>query len=97
MQRNALIFVHDSVGIYDPVKNVYRTNRSPYRRKGVADILGIWNSKPLAIESKIRPRKPTKEQEQFLKEWNEAGGIGFVAYSLSDVIEMLGSQVHTHE
>jgi penicillin-binding protein-related factor A (putative recombinase) len=83
--KRALFFVHDSVGIFDPVRKCYRTNRNPYRIKGVADIIGIWQGKPLAIEVKSKAGRVSPEQRRFLAEWNAAGGIGFVARSLADV------------
>jgi Holliday junction resolvase len=53
--------------------------------KGTADILGVLNGIPLAIECKDRRGKTTPEQEQFLQEWREAGGLGIVARSIDDV------------
>lgn len=87
--RGALIFVHDSVGIFDPIRKVYRVNQDPYRRKGVSDLLGIWKARFLAIEVKVKGRYPTKEQKQFLKDVAEAGGIAILARSTKDVEEAL--------
>jgi len=55
--------------------------------KGVADILGI-NDKGqfVAIEVKRKPNKPSTEQQTFIDMVNYWGGIGVVAYELSDVI-----------
>ncbi len=58
--------------------------------KGVSDILGCFEGKLLAIEVKVPGRKPSLEQALFLYSVNQAGGIGFVAYSVEDVIENLG-------
>lgn len=58
--------------------------------KGVSDILGCFEGKLLAIEVKVPGRKPSLEQLGFLDNVNVAGGIGFVAYSVEDVIEKLG-------
>lgn len=58
--------------------------------KGVSDILGIFEGKPLAIEVKTKTGKISPAQEMFLKRWREAGGIGFVARSVDDVIDGLG-------
>jgi len=87
--KGAFIFIHDSVGIYDPRRGVFRRNRSPHRIKGVADILGIWQGRPLAIEVKTETGRVSPEQRAFLRSWDMAGGIGFVARKLEDVINEL--------
>lgn len=83
--HRALVFIHDSVGIYDPTKKVFRRNLNPYRMKGVADILGIWRNKFLAIEVKNETGVVSAEQKEFLSKVNNHGGIGFVARSIQDV------------
>ena len=87
----ALIFVHDSAGIFDPIRRRYRANHDPYRRKGVSDLLGIWRGRFLAIEVKtLKPKKyPSKEQRQFLKDVADAGGIAVLARSVEDVRKAL--------
>lgn len=66
--------------------------------KGVADILGILTDDKtghgifLAIEVKRPGQKLRPDQEKFLQRINDAGGIGFVAYSVQDVIDRLGLQ-----
>jgi hypothetical protein len=87
--QKALAFIHDSVGIYDPKIKQFRRNLSPYRLKGVSDILGIWKGKFLAIEVKSPGKKPTPEQKEFLGLVSDFGGIGILAYSLDDVIHTL--------
>jgi hypothetical protein len=85
----ALIFTHDSVGIFDPIRRVYRANRDPYRRKGVSDLLGIWKARFIAIEVKVPKQYPSKEQKQFLKDVADAGGIAVLARSVEDVRKAL--------
>lgn len=82
--QKAFVFVHDSVGIYDPIKRRFRKNHNPYRIKGVSDILGIWRNKFLAIEVKNEKGRASPEQKQFIARVNEYGGIGFVARSIDD-------------
>jgi len=63
--------------------------------KGVSDILGMYTQfageEPmgllLAIEVKQPKKKPTPEQEQFLKQVDDGGGIGFCVHSLDELIE----------
>ncbi len=88
-ERGALVFVHDSVGIYDPVHRCFRKNHDPFRRKGVSDVLGVWKARFMAIECKIKGKYATTEQKHFLKEVSEAGGIAVLAYSLDDVKKAL--------
>lgn len=76
---------NDSVGIYDPVKKIYRKNRSAYHLNGVSDILGIIGGRFLAIEVKSETGRLTPEQRVFIAHINEEGGVAFVARSLRDV------------
>lgn len=62
----------------------------PMSTPGVADILGIYKGKPLAIEVKRSGLEPNEKQKDFLNRWKEEGGIGFVAHSIEDVIMALG-------
>ena len=59
---------------------------------GVADILGIYRGRPLAIEVKGPNGTPTKAQVEFLLRWKQEGGIAIIAHSVDDVIEELGLQ-----
>ncbi len=87
--RNIMAFKIKSVGTYDPVLKRFRT-ASPWYRKGVSDILGIYREKFMAIEVKSAKGKLRVEQSMFLNEVNEKGGIGFVARSIEDVEKGLG-------
>lgn len=87
--KRALCFVHDSVGIYDPVRKCFRANNCRYRIKGVSDILGIWQGKFLAIEVKVKGKYATPEQKRFIEWVTEHGGIAFVARSIDDVKAVL--------
>ena len=84
-----MIFVHDSVGIFDPVRRCYRANQDPFRRRGVSDLLGIWKSRFIAIEVKVPKKYPTKEQKEFLRDVAAAGGIAVLARSVDDVRKAL--------
>ena len=71
--------------------------------KGIADILGIYKGKFLAIEVKREgwePPEPTNikaykhfcEQRDFLNAIRDNGGYAFFAQSVDDVIDRLGLQ-----
>lgn len=62
----------------------------PMGAKGVPDILGIFKGRLLGIEVKTATGKLSPEQERFIQNINDAGGIGFMARSVDDVIETLG-------
>lgn len=83
--HRVMFFIHDSVGIYSEARGRFLANRSPYRLKGVADILGIYRGFPLAIEVKSARGKLSEHQAYFLDRWREAGGIAIVARSVEDV------------
>lgn len=57
---------------------------------GVSDILGCYQGRFMAIEVKRPGRKATDAQRRFIDNVNDAGGIGFVADSIEDVVEGLG-------
>ena len=67
----------------------YQTLGSPL---GIADILGIYQGKMLAIECKAPRGKLSPHQERFLEIIREQGGIGILAYSVEDVIKGLKIQ-----
>lgn len=59
---------------------------------GVADILGCYKGRMLAIELKAPKGKATPDQERFIQNVRDAGGIAFIAKTLDEVIEGLGLQ-----
>ena len=62
----------------------------PMGEKGVSDIIGCKDGRMIAIEIKTPAGKVTPYQQRFIDRVNAAGGIGFVARSIEDVIEGLG-------
>ena len=68
--------------------------------KGVSDIIGILpkgvaasdGGRFLAIEVKRPGGRVSPHQQQFIDRVNRMGGLGFVAYSVEDVITRLGVQ-----
>ena len=88
IKRNKILcFKHRNVGIYKKATNSYIP--LAYGEKGISDIIGcLPDGRFLAIEVKRQGNKPSIEQADFLKRVNMMGGIGFVAYSLDDVMSM---------
>jgi len=64
----------------------------PMGYPGVADIIGCYKGRMIAIELKSPTGKATPEQVRFIQNVNDAGGIAFVAKTLDEVIEGLGLQ-----
>lgn len=62
----------------------------PMAKAGVADLIGCYRGLAIAIEVKSTKGKLSQAQELFLSRWRQAGGIGIVARSVTDVIEALG-------
>ena len=89
LQMNRIFaFSVKTQGTYDPKRKAFRLN--PQMTTGVSDIIGSFNGRLLAIEVKTRRGKTTKNQDEFIRKVNEAGGVGFVARSIDDVEKMLG-------
>jgi len=76
---------NQSVGIFDPVKKVYRMNKGAFTAKGSSDILGICNGVMLCIEVKSAKGKPTQSQLDFIDIMNHLGALAFIARSVDDV------------
>ena len=69
---------------------VWKQWQGPMSRPGVSDILGVLpDGRFLAIEVKTRRGRLTQRQKGFLAAVNQKGGLGFVARSLDDVVELL--------
>ena len=56
---------------------------------GVADILGIYKGKPLAIEVKTEKGKLSTNQALFLEQFRAEGGIAIIARSVSDIADII--------
>jgi hypothetical protein len=84
-QKNCMVWVNASRGAFSTQKGTFMVMRAKGERKGVPDLLGVWQGKPLAIEVKSQTGKLTTEQLEFLSEFRANGGIGFMARSLDDV------------
>jgi penicillin-binding protein-related factor A (putative recombinase) len=77
-----------TVGIYDQKLGRFRKAGALYTR-GVADIIGIYNSRLLAIEVKSARGVLSEHQKIFLQNVKEHGGIAMVARSVEEVEEKL--------
>ena len=80
-----------TAGYFDTKTKSFKKQRNKYAINGVSDILGVYQSRFLAIEVK-RPgnNKRTKEQDSFIQMIKSQGGIAFYATSIEDVKKGLG-------
>ena len=61
----------------------------PLSEKGVADIIGCYKGRFLAIEIKTDKGVVSDHQKNFLDRVTKAGGLALVARSIDDVINFL--------
>ncbi len=73
---------------YQPLLKPGQFKMYHFSSTGVADILGIYKGKPLAIEVKVKTY-PTDKQKAFLERFNQSGGIAFIARSIDDIDNFL--------
>lgn len=83
--KGIFCWVQSSVGIWDAKDGKYRKMNGAGQMRGVADILGIFKGRPLAIEVKAKRGVLSEHQAYFLAQFAEAGGIAIVARSVEDV------------
>lgn len=87
-QWDCFAFKVNTVGIYDPVKKVFRKNMNPYILKGTSDIIGVCRGRFFAIEVKTPLTIRTglsEEQIQFLERVKTRKGYGFAVCNLDQV------------
>lgn len=87
-------WIHYNGGIFNPKTRTFRRQSGRWYKAGVADINGSWYGRTLVIETKA-PGSSTDperlaEQIAFLEEQARLGGIGILAFSLEDVLTVLG-------
>ena len=64
----------------------------PIGEKGIADIIGCYKGRMIAIELKSSKGVLSPAQAEFLRRINEAGGLAFCAKTIDEVIHNLGLQ-----
>lgn len=88
LQKDAFVWRQNS----GAVTRTYNGKTRFYRNQdveGIADIIGIWKGRPLAIEVKRPGGIPSDTQRAFLQEFENHGGIAIVATSLESVEKVL--------
>ena len=84
--KKFLVVKINNVGIFNQKTKKY----IPPPQKGISDLLVCApDGRFIAIEIKRPGNKPTPEQEAFLKQVIEAGGIAMVADNIDDVMSLV--------
>jgi len=91
-QKDCFAWRNNNGAVYDPRSKTFR-KPPKWCIPGVSDILGIYKGRFLAIECKVKPSKPSKNQKDFLKNVAEHGGIAIIAYELDDVQKVFGDNL----
>jgi hypothetical protein len=60
-------------------------------RPGVSDLILLHGGQPFALELKADKGRVSEAQEQFLSDFENAGGKGSIAYGLDEAITVLES------
>lgn len=78
------VWRNNTVGIYDPIKKVFRANNT---HKGVGDVVGLTpNGRHIEIETKRKDEKQSIEQIEHERQIDLRGGYYFVARNINDII-----------
>lgn len=70
--------------VYDPRRKVFRKGGT---RKGIADIIGVFRGKYLAIEVKFGKDRQSADQKSMQAEIEAAGGIYILARTFDQFVE----------
>ena len=74
--------------------NQKRKNKEAGLKPGFPDLVVIVQNRLVAIEMKIKPNKPTKEQKAWIEALNACEGISaFVCYSTEEAIAEIEGMV----
>jgi penicillin-binding protein-related factor A (putative recombinase) len=103
-QPNTLAFKINTVGVFDPKRQVFRKNLNPFVIPGCSDILGLHQGRFFAIEVKtpVAYRRFVKSltlkpnelrQKLFLESVSRRGGLSLMACSVDQVIEWFNKNV----
>jgi|ERR1035437_4716669 hypothetical protein len=82
-----------TTGIFVQSRNTWIPNQAP----GVSDILGVLKGgRILAIEVKSPKGRASPQQQRFIDNINENGGLAFVARSIEEVESKLNDNIGRH-
>lgn len=99
LQEEFFGWVETTTGIWDPKTERFRKRSGTGMRCGVADIVGIWCGRGIALEIKTEKGRLTDGQIIFLADFKNNGGIAAVLRSLKDtdlLLEELRTKPNLH-
>ena len=82
-QKDCFAFRVNNVGIFDPIKKIYR-RPGKFAVRGMADVIGCLRGKIFVIEVKTPKGIVSEYQTAFLTKVVRCGGYAAVCRSLSD-------------
>lgn len=91
LQPDIVAWKNNSMGVFDPVKGVFRKPVNPYLRNGVSDILGVFRRRGLgiflALEVKTEKTRNNASVEQiyFIQDVVKYGGIASIVWNIDQV------------
>lgn len=85
--KRVFAFKVENGGVFDEKRKAFRF--SAMRTRGIADIIGVYKGRPLAIEVKTPTGRLSDHQKIFLSDWSSAGGVAVVARSVDDVLDLI--------
>lgn len=97
-QKGIFAFKVNTVGVFDPKKEVFRVNRNPFLHLGTADILGICDGRFFAMEVKTplglkralsKPTPHDIRQQQFIHTVKRFYGFGGLVCSINDAAALI--------
>lgn len=84
--------VNNTGAIFKDKNGEMQFARRAFDQKGAADICCAWKGKPVAIEVKSSEGKLSKEQINWLQNWEtKGGGVFVVAHDVEQVSEFLNN------
>ena len=86
---NCMFFRVNTMGVFDPVKKIYRPLRGVGYVKGAPDIMVCYKGKGIAIECKSEKGRQTPDQEAFQASWEAAGGMYILTKDVDTVISRM--------
>lgn len=75
----------NNVGIWDPVKKVYRKPKGALQLNGVSDIAGVYRGIAIFIEVKSSTGTLSEDQELFRDLVEGSGGVFIMARNIEDI------------
>lgn len=79
----------NTIGVFDPIRKVFRKPKNKYLINGVADITGIINGQFVAFEVKSEKGKQAPAQFEFQKNIEKQRGKYAVVRSIEEVKQFL--------